>query len=40
MAEGHRPISGSVSVIPAVARMMNSAARLTGTETSCLIEPE
>jgi hypothetical protein len=31
---------GSVSVTPAVARMMNSAARLTGTETSSLIEPE
>src|SRR6266851_371412 len=31
-------VSASLFVTPAVARMMNSATRLTGAETSCLIE--
>jgi hypothetical protein len=37
---GANLVSASLFVTPAVARMMNSATRLTGTETSCLIEPE
>jgi len=34
------PIPGRRSVTAAVARRMNSATRLTGTETWCFIDPE
>jgi hypothetical protein len=40
MAKGDRPIPDSRSHTAALARVTNSATRLTGTETSCLIEPE
>jgi hypothetical protein len=40
MAKGDRPIPDSRSHTAALARVTNSATRLTGTQTSCLIEPE